>query len=114
MSDQCATCRYDLSGLGVQGKCPECGTYFNRRSGENIHGGASYSRRQSEMDRKLTWAKAITLTVLGVAAAGGGLAATVLAGGRNDRWLYLGLMAGGFLLLWALTAYADLRTNQRR
>ncbi len=32
----CANCGYELTGLGQVGRCPECGSFYSRRTGEGI------------------------------------------------------------------------------
>jgi hypothetical protein len=36
MQDRCANCDYDLAGLGIVGRCPECGQPFDRQSGRGL------------------------------------------------------------------------------
>ncbi len=35
----CRNCGYDLTGLEIQGRCPECGGYYDGWSGEGLGGG---------------------------------------------------------------------------
>lgn len=36
MDKTCRACGYDLTGLEVQGRCPECGGYYDGWSGEGL------------------------------------------------------------------------------
>ena len=36
---QCASCDYELTGLGQQGRCPECGQFFDMMTGEGLKAG---------------------------------------------------------------------------
>jgi hypothetical protein len=90
----CHGCGYDLSGLGVRGRCPECGEYFDVTTGaglEDAGGGASARDRRGERV-----ARTLTLgTLVGsatVALVGGGVFAIV----RED---WRPAIAGGMIAL---------------
>ena len=42
----CDRCGYDLVGLARQGRCPECGQYFDVYSGEGLYSGVSARHRR--------------------------------------------------------------------
>ncbi len=64
MERPCSECGYDLSGLGVRGKCPECGQVFNLLSGEGIGGTG-----RGKADRSLDLAARLRTITFGVATA---------------------------------------------
>lgn len=53
---RCGSCGYDLSGLGIEGRCPECGQTFDRISGEGLkpdaRSGRSFGEGAAERHRR--------------------------------------------------------------
>ena len=49
----CGRCGYDLTGLEYQGRCPECGSYFDAWSGEGMSSGLSDTYRRGERVARL-------------------------------------------------------------
>lgn len=58
----CNQCNYDLSGLGEQGHCPECGQAYNLRSGQGLRSRADDMQRWSRMFDRI---RTITLLAIG-------------------------------------------------
>ncbi|MFW6060164.1 MAG: hypothetical protein ACODAQ_08275 [Phycisphaeraceae bacterium] len=82
-STHCTACGYDLSGLGWQGECPECGQHFDRTTGQGVRS-ARLTDRYERGDRLARRLRTILLAAL---------AATLLAcGGASalftDQWMY--------------------------
>jgi hypothetical protein len=44
----CDRCGYDLTGLDYEGRCPECGAYFDYWSGEGIANGVVNRHRRGD------------------------------------------------------------------
>ena len=44
----CERCGYDLTGLAYEGRCPECGSYFDAWSGEGVADGARDKLRRND------------------------------------------------------------------
>ncbi len=104
MSDAaCGKCNYDLAGLTVAGQCPECGQYFNRRSGEGLKTDGAYSSRQARADALLARLRTIALAVLTVICISGAVASELAVG--NTRWMAICLLIGSIMLLATITSF---------
>jgi hypothetical protein len=71
----CVKCGYALQGLGAQGRCPECGAYYDADSGRGI--ASELTRRNERSDRAVYLIKFWTLM---------GAAALVLLIGMLLAW----------------------------
>lgn len=93
----CRHCGYDLVGLGLQGRCPECGRAFDKQTRLNVDldGGAEASQRRSQ--RLL----AVGLGVLSLLLAGAG-GAVAMASEDPLAALVWGLTGAGASLIAAL------------
>jgi hypothetical protein len=67
----CDRCGYELTGLDVQGRCPECGGYYDSWSGEGIGGGPMESVKRGDWVVRLF--QAICLAFLAVVMVGLGV-----------------------------------------
>ena len=61
----CVNCGYDLQGLPLQGRCPECGQPFDIASGRGLK--SPLSERAERGDRVVLWFKVGSLAGLAVA-----------------------------------------------
>lgn len=61
----CGQCGYDLQGLAMRGRCPECGQPFDVLSGRGVT--TPLSQRQQRGDRAVFWFKFGALIGLAVA-----------------------------------------------
>ena len=105
----CAACGYDLTGVGGEGRCPECGGFYDKHSGRGIGTGAGFGDACARGDRVVAQVKVAVYGVLGVGClAWGGLASLSSA---SPAWpLILGvLFAGGFGFAAYVTWFGDRR-----
>jgi len=68
---QCEKCGYELTGLNTEGRCPECGTFYNAWSGEGIGGGPMQGYRRGDWAVRLFQTLALVfaaLVLLGIGA----------------------------------------------
>lgn len=97
----CGHCGYDLVGLGLSGRCPECGRNFNKATRLNTrsHGGGVDGDRRGP--RRL----AAALAGLGFLSAGAGGAVATFASDPLPAiaWGLLGAGLAFVAALWALT-----------
>lgn len=96
----CTNCGYDLFGGPIAGRCPECGTPFDRRTGLGIITQQGISQERG--DQIVTWVKVGVVGVLALAALAGGL----VAGSQSADWSRPVTIGGGVAL--ALFAVAGL------
>lgn len=104
-SSECAACGYDLSGLGEQGRCPECGEAFNQTSGEGLRGGPrDFAERQRRSERLARRLRTLALAGLAVVVLGCGGLGTLIA----DDWRYpmgTALLVAAVAVLAAVTSF---------
>lgn len=101
-SPTCRQCGYDFTGLREQGRCPECGSYYNLANGEGV--------RDQERDRnqRTTFLVRRVRTILLVV---GAVLVMICAGGVSAmarvpaKPLYIGAFVAAVLLLAAATSY---------
>ncbi len=90
----CAACGYDLTGVGWEGHCPECGRFYDKASGRGVARGAGVLSPVERGDRVIMLAK---LGAYGALALGclvwGGIAS--LSSPMPARPLILGMIGGG-------------------
>jgi predicted ATP-dependent serine protease len=102
----CANCGYELVGMGSRGSCPECGTYWNALTGENIEAGGAERRRRvgKAVDRIRT---VVLVVAAGVMLVCGGLLswAAHAAGGNVLRPVVIAGIIAGLLVLAAVTSF---------
>jgi len=92
----CGRCGYDLTGLDLQGTCPECGCYHDAWTGEGIALGAAMDKH-----RRGDWAVRLFQT-LGLLF----LAAAILGLGALFSWKAGNLRPLGFTGVVALMCLA--------
>ncbi|MEX0744257.1 MAG: hypothetical protein WD118_01535 [Phycisphaeraceae bacterium] len=101
----CSHCGYELTGLETQGRCPECGRYFDHTTREGV------SQPPTRLDRSRLWLdKHLRTTVIGVV---GGIMLVVfatllvLASTPTARTMpLLGVLAAAWLLI-VLASYFE-------
>lgn len=99
----CGKCGYDLTGLAIVGRCPECG---NEYDGHTRAGMASHAaQRQAKLDRVL--ARVRTVCLLGVALMAMMCAGVVTFTGWGDpaRAFSVGLLIALFFGLAAVVSF---------
>lgn len=64
----CGHCGYELTGLEAEGRCPECGGYYDSWSGEGVGGGPMESVRRGDWVVRLM--QSIGLFILALAIMG--------------------------------------------
>ena len=75
----CDRCGYELTGLSEEGRCPECGGYYDYWKGEGIAGGPMDGHRRG--DRVVQAMKALGLVVVAMLILGVGAVYTWKTGG---------------------------------
>lgn len=96
----CGKCGYELSGLGRQGTCPECGSRFDLSTGVGIK---SALDTQERFDRKLRRIRTYLLIAAAVMVM---ICAGVLEGyQQTGRAFWVGLLFCGIFLFAALASY---------
>ena len=96
----CGKCGYDLSGLGRQGRCPECGTVFNLATGKGVRSASDAMRRGDRLVRRL---RTIACALFGVAMlACAGCLQWVRPTGRS---IWIGGVFAGMAFLAAVVSY---------
>lgn len=90
----CDRCGYELTGLDVQGRCPECGGYYDSWSGEGIGGGPMESVRRG--DRVVRLFQTICLAFLAVAMVGLGVLFSWKSGAALPL-IFMGVIGAIFL-----------------
>ena len=99
----CDHCGYDLAGLNTQGHCPECGTYFNTITHENIRRPASaadQSRRAEAIVARLR-----TILCAALAALFTGISSVAFLVFAHDRLAGIAAVFACFCVLAAITSY---------
>ncbi|MEM8783378.1 MAG: hypothetical protein AAGE65_11060 [Planctomycetota bacterium] len=99
-SAYCVQCGYDLLGSSPQGRCPECGQAFDRRTGKGVVSGTAVAQQRGDL--VLTWAKVGVISAIGLACLGGGIYGAL----RSGDWSRSMVIGGGIAL--ALFAVAGL------
>ncbi len=97
MDRQCRRCGYELTGLDIQGRCPECGNLYDGWSGQGLSGGPTEAVERGDRVVKLMQAiglAAMALFVVGIGA---------LFAWRSDRVAPL-VFAGVFGMLFLIGA----------
>jgi hypothetical protein len=94
----CEGCNYDLTGLRETGRCPECGSTFNVRSGE----GVVEPRWATERSQLPTW---MSRTVAAGVIIGVALLACVILG--DPTLLWIGIAIAIVLGLGAVRKYHE-------
>ncbi len=97
----CKHCRYDLTGLQDEGKCPECGHYFSVTTRRNVIGAPT---PQDKVDRVLARVRTIAVASLGAMILVCGGITTIVQ--RDACALAWGLLIGSVFLLGAAVSYA--------
>lgn len=90
----CGHCGYELTGLDVQGRCPECGGYYDNWSGEGVGGGPMEGLRRG--DRVVRLFQLVGLVFLSVVVMGIG-ALYAWRSGEKGPLIFTGVIAGLFL-----------------
>ena len=101
----CSRCGYELTGLEAEGRCPECGGYYDSWSGEGVGGGPMESVRRGDWVVRLM--QSIGLLILALALIGLG----VLFNRRSGDTLpliFLSVVAAIFLAM-AVSIAASLK-----
>lgn len=108
----CAACGYDLTGVGWEGRCPECGGFYDKSSARGIvrgGGGRRASTPHERGDRVVSIAKVVAYAVLGFACLlWGGIAS--LSSPMPARPLALGLLGSA---VFGFAAYATWFIDRR-
>jgi len=109
-SVNCAACGYDLTGVGWEGCCPECGGYYDKSNARGIvRGGRGSMTPHERGDWVVAVVKVVAYAVLGVACLlWGGIAS--LSSPMPGRPLVLGLLAGA---AFGFAAYATWFIDRR-
>lgn len=106
----CGQCEYDLTGLPPRGACPECGQYYNMRTGQGISTTAGEQQRRA--DRIMARVRTILLLVAIVVVMGCGGLLSWLVHLAQGKWLTPIVMAGMIsviLLMAAMLSYLNER-----
>lgn len=98
----CGHCGYDLTGLEFQGRCPECGGYYDHWSGEGIRGsGPIEKHRRGDWVVRLLQTLGLVILALGCLGLGalsyrstGSVGAMVLTGVLAVIFLISALVTG--------------------
>lgn len=114
-SAHCLRCGYDLMGSGPYGSCPECGTPYDRRTGQGVVSGHAIAQERG--DRLVLWIKVGVVAGLGVACLAGGMVGAL----RGDEWQRPMIIGGGVAmalfaiagLMWWVDVL-DRRSHERR
>ena len=106
----CAACGYDLTGVGWEGRCPECGGGYDKSSDRGVvRGGAGKLTPHERGDRLVVLLKMAGFGVVGLACLlWGGIAS--LSSPMPARPLALGLLAAA---AFGFAAYATWFIDRR-
>lgn len=99
----CAKCSYDLTGLPLEGRCPECGHPFDRQRGLGVKVMPTAEERGDRL-MKIIRTVALTLATLFVM-----LITVVLWAIGYPKVIGIGLITSLILGLAAITSYLSLR-----
>lgn len=90
----CVHCGYELTGLSKEGRCPECGGYYDVWKGEGIGGGLTDRNRRSDQVVKVIQTLGLVFAALVISGIGavytwktGGLGPVILCGGVSVIFL---------------------------
>lgn len=106
----CAACGYDLTGVGWEGRCPECGGFYDKSNARGIvRGGGGPLTPHERGDRVVAMVKVGGYAALGFAGLlWGGIAS--LSSPMPARPLALGIFAGA---AFGFAAYATWFIDRR-
>ena len=96
---ECGHCGYSLFGLGQDGSCPECGRYFNLRTGQGLKFEGSPDSHAAWLLRRIRTVIFAVLTAMILCCSGASLL------WDNPRWACTGSVILAVMLLATLTSY---------
>jgi len=99
----CSNCGYELLGLPRQGRCPECGQYYNMLSGEGTKGTEAAEEKLSFIFRRI---RTVVLGLMTLASVGcGSCLSFYVLQNNNNKPFGISLVIGGLLLLATIASY---------
>lgn len=99
----CGKCGYDLTGLAIVGRCPECGNDYD---GHTRAGFASHAaQKQAKLDRILARVRTVCLAGLGAIALMCAGVVSFAGWGDKGRALAVGLLFALFFGLAAVVSF---------
>jgi len=102
---ECSKCGYDLTGLTVVGRCPECGQRYHTRTGEGVFRSGDVRQRTERRMRHLRTILlgAATLMVMVLTGIAAGLANSLAK--NPGPVLIIGGLVGLILIMGTLISY---------
>ncbi len=99
----CGECGYDLTGLALVGRCPECGNEYDGHTRAGF--GSHTAHRQARLDRRLARVRTISLALIGLTAMMCAGVASFTNLGDTKRAFAVGTVFAVFFGFAALVSY---------